>query len=119
MSDLRTPQLSPAGLAPMPPASAPSPKLVNAAHEFEASMVRELMAPLASGGDSLEGGYDAEGSQSAITSFSGEALAKAISDHGGFGIANRILHQLSAAGNHSGKTVVPQHKNETATNSPL
>ena len=118
MSDLRTPQLSPVGPVPAPPSSTPSPKLVNAAHEFEASMMKELMAPL-SGGDSLEGGEDAAGSESAITSFAGEALGKAISEHGGFGIANRILHQLSAAGNHSGKTVVPAHGNGTPTNSPL
>lgn len=119
MSDLRTPQLSPVGMVAPPPASTPSPKLVNAAHEFEASMMKELMAPLASGGDSLEGGEDAAGSESAITSFAGEALGKAISEHGGFGIANRILHQLSTAGNHSGKTAVPMHGNGTTTKSPL
>jgi Rod binding domain-containing protein len=121
MSDLRTPQWAPVGVGAVPaqPASTPSPKLVTAAHEFEASMMKELMAPLTSSGDSLEGGEDTAGSESAITSFAGEALGKAISEHGGFGIANRILHQLSAAGNHSGKTAVPQHGNGTPTNSPL
>jgi flagellar protein FlgJ len=119
MSDLRTPQLSPVGPVPAPPASTPSPKLVSAAHEFEASMMKELMGPLTSGGDSLEGGEDGAGSESAITSFAGEALGKAISEHGGFGIAKRILHQLSAAGNHSGKTSEPAHGNGTPTNSSL
>ena len=118
MSDLRTPQFSPIGPVPMPPASTLSPRVVNAAHEFEASMMKELMAPLA-GGDSLEGGEDTAGSESAITSFAGEALGKAISEHGGFGIANRILHQLSAAGNQSGKPSVPKHGDGTTTKSPL
>jgi Rod binding domain-containing protein len=121
MSDLRTPQWAPVGTGAVPaqPESAPSPKLVNAAHEFEASMMKELMAPLTSGGDSLDGGEDAGGSESAITSFAGEALGKALSEHGGFGIATRILQQLSAAGNHSGKTDVSKHGIGTATNSPL
>ena len=121
MSDLRTPQWAPVGVGAVPSqlASTPSPKLVSAAHEFEASMMKELMGPLTSGGDSLEGGEDGAGSESAITSFAGEALGKAISEHGGFGIANRILHQLSATGNHSGKTDVSKHGNGTATNSPL
>jgi flagellar protein FlgJ len=119
MSDLRTPQLSPLGAVATPPASTPSPRLVSAAHEFEASMMKELMGPLTSGDDSLEGGEDGAGSESAITSFAGEALGKAISEHGGFGIATRILHQLSSAGNHSGKTVVPAHGSGTTTNSPL
>ena len=118
MSDLRTPQFSPIGPVPTLPASTLSPKVVNAAHEFEASMMKELMAPLA-GGDSLEGGEDTASSESAITSFASEALGKAISEHGGFGIANRILHQLSAAGNQSGKPSVPKHGNGTTTKSPL
>jgi len=117
MSDLRTPQLAPAGVpAQTSAASAPSPKLVNAAHEFEASMMKELMAPLASGGDSLGG--DSEGSESALTSFAGEAMAKAISEHGGFGIATKILHQLSHAGNHSGNAAVPRLRNGTTSISP-
>ena len=119
MSDLRTPRFSPIGPAPAPPASTLSPKVVAAAHEFEASMMAELMAPLTSGGGSLAGDDDGAGSESAIASFAGEALGKAISEHGGFGIANRILHQLSAAGNHSGKTVVAAHGNGTPTKSPL
>jgi Rod binding domain-containing protein len=89
--------------------------LVNAAHEFEASMMKELMGPLVSGGGSLDG--DSEDSASALTSFAGEALGKAISEHGGFGIATKILHQLSAAGNHSGNTVVPGRKSGTPLNS--
>jgi len=119
MSDLSTPQLAPVGAsAPLAnPTPAPPPRLVNAAHEFEASMMKELMGPLTSGKDSLDG--DTDGSDSALTSFAGEAMAKAISDRGGFGIATKILHQLSAAGNHSGKSNVPAGRNGTPTNSPI
>jgi len=113
MSDLRTPQLAPVGVAATPANPAPSPKLVNAAHEFEASMMKELMGPLTSGQDSDDNSDD-----SALTSFAGEALGKAISEHGGFGIAAKILHQLSAAGNHPGKSSVPDNKIGTSTNSP-
>ncbi len=75
--------------------SVPQPRLVKAAHEFEAQMMKELMAPLESGKGLLGGSEDEESSSSALNSFAGEAMAKAISEHGGFGIAKSILHQLS------------------------
>jgi flagellar protein FlgJ len=96
-----------------------SPKLVSAAHEFEASMMKELMAPLQSG-DALTGGDDGddEGSSSALGSFAGEALGKAISVHGGFGIATSILHQF-ATRNHSGNRNVPGSPNGNPPNVPF
>jgi len=94
-----------------------SPKLVSAAHEFEAAMMKELMAPLEPGHDLL-GGEDEEGSSSAISSFAGEALGKAISEHGGLGIAKSILHQLAAESNHFGNTSGAKNLNETPSNSP-
>jgi Rod binding domain-containing protein len=94
----------------------PSPKLVNAAHEFEASLMKELMAPLLPGHDLS--GEDEEGSASALGEFAGEALAKAISEHGGFGIASGILRQLSSQSNHFGNSVVPEHLIETPPISP-
>jgi Rod binding domain-containing protein len=96
-----------------------SPRLVSAAHEFEASMMRELLTPMTSGHSGLGDADDDNGSSSALTSFAGEALGKAISEHGGFGIATSILHQLSSRGNHSGNPVVPVGKNGTTPNSPL
>jgi Rod binding domain-containing protein len=86
----------------------PQPRLVKAAHEFEAAMMKELMAPLEPGHDSLDGGEDEDGSVSALGSFAGEALGKAISEHGGFGIAKSIIHQLTAISNHSGNAPVPK-----------
>lgn len=81
--------------------SADDPKLKSAAHEFEASLMQEFLKPLQedplfadeSGdglGESADGGDD-QGSSGALMSFSAEALAKAISERGGFGIATKIL----------------------------
>ena len=87
----------------------PQPRLVKAAHEFEAAMMKELMAPLEPGSDPLGEDSDGEGSSSALGSFAGEALGKAISEHGGFGIAKRIISQLTAGSNHSGNSPVPEN----------
>lgn len=79
--------------------SAISPKLKTAAHEFEASLMQELLKPLqhdplfapdsSSGAGDTDG--DDQGSSGALMSFGSEALAQAISEHGGFGIATKIL----------------------------
>lgn len=98
--------------------TAPQPRLVKAAHEFEAAMMKELMAPLEPGHDPLGGAEDG-GSSSALGSFAGEALGKALSEHGRFGIADRIIHQLSAQSNHSGNSPVPASRKLSATNAPL
>ena len=120
MSNLHIhPMTSPQTGAPAAPAStAPSPKLVSAAHEFEAQMMKELMTPLTEG-HSMLGGGDDEDSSSALSSFAGEALGKAISEHGGLGIARSILHQLTASSNHSGNSTVPATLNGTSTKSPF
>jgi peptidoglycan hydrolase FlgJ len=82
--------------APAAPAQ-PDPRLRPAAHEFEACLMKEFLQPLQhdalfsdqTGGD---GGDEAgEGSDGALMSFGAEALAKAISERGGFGIARKIL----------------------------
>jgi Rod binding domain-containing protein len=90
-----------------PSQTSPQPRLVRAAHEFEAAMMKELLAPLESGHSALSGDDEEDGSSSALTSFANEALARAISDHGGFGIATRIIQQLNSAGNHFGNSPVP------------
>ena len=78
----------------------PSPKLVSAAHEFEAQMMQELLKPLnsSSGLDGEDSDSDSS-SGSALGEFASGALGKALSEQGGFGIATSILHQLSPAGN--------------------
>jgi len=83
-------------------AAAPQPRLVRAAHEFEAQMMKELMKPMTRA-DSLTGADEDSDSDSgsfgALGEFASEALAQALSQGGGFGIANRIVKDLSHSGN--------------------
>ncbi len=83
---------------------APQPRLVRAAHEFEAQMMKELLKPLTAG-SGLTGPDDDAGSTGALGDYAGEALARALSEAGGFGIANKIIGQVSHSGNQP--TVVP------------
>ncbi len=87
------------------PMSADDPRLKSAAHEFEASLMQEFLKPLQhdplfapdkSDGSDGPGGMDDssdddQSSSGALMSFGSEALAKAISERGGFGIATKIL----------------------------
>jgi Rod binding domain-containing protein len=100
--------LQPAGTMPSPAASSTSsPKLVKAAHEFEAQMMKELLQPM-TGEDPLLGDSDdgedsglalgsGSGSGGALADFASEALGQALSERGGFGIANKIIHELAPA----------------------
>ena len=84
----------------------PQPRLVRAAHEFEAQMMKELLKPMTAG-DPLTG--DDEGADGVLDSgagsggtlgeFASESLGKALSERGGFGVADRIVSQLSRSGN--------------------
>jgi Rod binding domain-containing protein len=99
----------------------PSPKLVNAAHEFEAQMMEELLKPMMAG-DGLDGEDDdsASGSSGALGQFATEALGRAMSDRGGFGIATSIIKELTPKGNKKaiapvtgnlrGNTVIHSHE---------
>lgn len=83
--------------------STPALRLVRAAHEFEAQLMKELLTPMVRGG-SLIGGEDDE-QESAGTGplgeFAAESLAGSLSAHGGLGIASRIIADLSRSGNPS------------------
>jgi hypothetical protein len=73
----------------------PPPRLVRAAHEFEAQLMKELLRPMTESG-SLTGDDDGDGRGGAGTlgEFASESLAGALSASGGFGIANRILGEI-------------------------
>jgi Rod binding domain-containing protein len=80
------------------PMSADNRKLKSAAHEFEASLMQEFLKPLQHNSlfapdksDGSDDSGDDQGSSAALMSFGSEAMAKAISERGGFGIANKIL----------------------------
>jgi len=86
-------------------APTPQPRLVRAAHEFEAQMMKELIKPL-NQGNGIPGSYsddDDSGSAGALGEVASEALGRALSDGGGFGIASSIVRQLTNPG-HQGKT---------------
>jgi len=90
---------------------APQPRLVSAAHEFEAQMMKELLRPMTSGDEDGE-----DKGVGTMGEFASESLAGALSAHGGFGISTRIVHELSHSGNSSEKIPVT---NDLQTNTGL
>jgi Rod binding domain-containing protein len=99
------PNASEAGMSTGGTAGAP-PRLVRAAHEFEGQMMQELLKPMTNDdaltgeeSDSDNGG--GPGSGGALGDFASEALGQALSQHGGFGIANRIVTDLSHTRDHA------------------
>jgi Rod binding domain-containing protein len=88
-------------------AGSPQPRLVKAAHEFEAQMMNELLKPLTTS-DGLTGDEDNAGlgAAGALGAFASEALGRTLSEHGGLGIAESIVHSLSHAGSHAGSEVI-------------
>ncbi len=87
-----------AGAASGAAPATPSPRLVQAAHEFEAQMMKELLKPMTSG-NGLDGEENdsASGSGGALGEFASEALGRGLSEAGGFGIADSIVRQLTPA----------------------
>lgn len=74
----------------------PEPRLVKAAHEFEAQLMKELLRPMVQS----EGiGEDADsGSEGALSDFGAEALGQGLSSRGGLGIADELIRSLSRNG---------------------
>ena len=94
----------------------PQPRLVRAAHEFEAQMMKELMKPLTQAGSVTGADEDSDGgtaSGGALGEFASESLGRALSERGGFGIADGIVKELSHSGNSSatGKVTGKLHGN--------
>jgi len=93
-------------------AAGESPRLRSAAHEFEASLMKEFLKPLEHDSlfsDKEDGAAGDEGSGSAIMSFGSQALATAISERGGFGIANLILNHFRTASPADHQAAEPGH----------
>ena len=71
-------------------------KLVDAARQFEATMLQELLKPMQHGQSSWGDEEKSEDSASdTISGFGTEAVAEAISKGGGFGIARRVVEQFT------------------------
>ncbi len=71
-------------------------KLTDAAQQFEAMMLQEMLKPMRSGQNSWGGEEKSDDSgEDTISSFGTEAVAKAISKGGGFGIARQIVRQVT------------------------
>jgi flagellar protein FlgJ len=97
-------------------AAAACPRLVRAAHQFEAQMMKELMEPMTRGSSMIgdeDGSISSSGSGGALTEFASEALGQALSERGGFGIASQIVRHLAQSGNQatSGTVTASQHSN--------
>jgi Rod binding domain-containing protein len=75
-------------------AAVPQPRLVQASHEFEAQLMKELLKPLANG-SSIDGDDSDADSGRALADFATEALGQALSRHGGLGIATKLVRSLS------------------------
>jgi peptidoglycan hydrolase FlgJ len=69
-------------------------KLVDAAQQFEATMLQELLKPMQHGQSSWGGEENSDDSDT-ISNFGTEAVAKAISKGGGFGIAKQIVSKVT------------------------
>ena len=86
--------------------------LVQAAHEFEAQMMKELIRPITS----CDEGDDQIGSGGPLSEFAGEALGQALSRAGGFGIADRIMASLSQTETDYGRGSMPGRFSANAEN---
>jgi Rod binding domain-containing protein len=70
--------------------------LTDAAQQFEAMMLQELLKPMRTGQTSWSGEEKNDDSgEDTMSSFGTEAVAKAISKGGGFGIARQIIRQVT------------------------
>lgn len=71
-------------------------KLVDAARQFESMMLQEMLKPLKFGSSDAgdDSGSDGGGAADTIRGFATEAVGKAISAGGGFGLARQIIRQV-------------------------
>lgn len=82
-------------------AAAPSPRLRQAAVEFEANFLQELLKPMKEdplfAGSDGSGGDDGEigGSLGTIDSMGTQAMAEALANAGGLGIARQVLAKMA------------------------
>jgi peptidoglycan hydrolase FlgJ len=72
-------------------------RLVDAAQQFEALMLQELLKPMSSTENKWDTGeQEGDKSMETMTSYGTEAVAKAIAKGGGLGIAKKVVEQVTA-----------------------
>jgi len=81
------------------PPSSNQAKLADAAQQFEGMLLQEMLKPMRS--DKEDGGWsgednDSDSGEDTINSFGIEAVAKAIAQGGGLGIARQVIQQVTA-----------------------
>jgi Rod binding domain-containing protein len=90
---MAVPAIGPAQAQPAEGGASPSPKLVKAAHEFEAILLQNWLEKMNHSfpGDnsSLDAAHDT------VSSLGTQAIATALAARGGIGIAKMILRQLA------------------------
>ena len=75
-------------------------KLVDASHQFEGMMLQEMLKGMQTGKNEFSGdGDEGDNSGDTLRSFGTEAVAKAISMHGGVGIAKQVIAQVTKESN--------------------
>jgi len=70
-------------------------KLVDAAQQFEAMLMQEMLKPMRAGQNDWSGEKSDDSAADTISSFGTEAVAKAISKGGGLGIARQVVRQVT------------------------
>jgi flagellar protein FlgJ len=70
-------------------------KLVDAAQQFEAMLMQEMLKPMRKGEGSWDDDKDSDSASDTISSFGTEAVAKAVSKGGGLGIAKQVIRQVT------------------------
>jgi peptidoglycan hydrolase FlgJ len=73
----------------------PNARLEDAAQQFEAMLMQEILKPMHKGEDSGDGEKSDDSASDTISGFGAEALAKAVSRNGGIGIARQVVRQVS------------------------
>jgi Rod binding domain-containing protein len=77
-------------------------KLSKAAEEFESMMLNELLKPLHFGAGVDEGQEEsADGAADTMRGLGTDALGKALAAQGGFGIARKVVKEVTGAANHT------------------
>lgn len=89
-------------------ATTPPRRLMRAAQEFEAQMMKELLKPL-SAYDGFLGDEADSGADGVLGEFASESLGRAFSERGGLGIATNIVHSLFHARSQHQSSVVTEH----------